>query len=121
MDKNSFLPPLHKQKNNTQQSPEVSAHNLEFKKQILQFYPQVQNLEKNVISLKQQVPVNISKALLDLKQQTYKTLEYSKPSVTKENNDFAQQELNELEKRLKEKIQVLLQTKQKQGQYCKYI
>ena len=105
MDKNSFLPPLQKSKKQKNKNGEDSDKNVEYKKQILKFYPQIQSLEKHVISLKQQIPMNLSKVILDLKQETHQVLEEFQPSVTEENNNSAQKELSELEKRLNEKIQ----------------
>ena len=105
MEKNSLLPPLqHDKKKRGKAGKDVTKY-VELKKQILQYYPQIQNLEKNVISLKQQIPLNLSKVILELKQETQRLLESSNPSITDTNNSIAQKELSELEKRLKQRIQ----------------
>lgn len=114
-EERSTLPSLKKirlfPKDNSTCSPKMK----EFSSNFFRFYPQIQTIEKNVASLKEQIPSGLQKTILNLQQDTQRVLEKQNPLLSTGKIDPAiQKSLDDLEKRLTDSIHVSVEKSKKE-------
>ena len=106
----SGLPPLkkHQQKGSSQSSsPDVLSPN-SLKRRLMKIYPNLQKIERDIAGIKQQVPMNLNKTILQLRKQVLRLFEGNKPTFTENDSEKIQKTLNELEERLNKKLKQTL-------------
>lgn len=99
------LPPLKPKSENKPQDRSSINTTDDLKKKILLLYPQVQKVEKELISFKQQIPPNLNKTLLQLRQDLQRLNEADQPPLDEVEEETLRNALHSLEERIKERVE----------------
>lgn len=110
------LPPLksrqspHSKFNEKSDSSE-NANNQHLKREVSRLYPRIQTIEKEISSIKNQIPVNLDKVMLQLRRGIDKLT--GKINQEKENEgtgDILKERIDDLESRLNEHLELAIQS-----------
>ena len=79
------------------------------KRRIMKLYPQLQKIEKEIQNISQQIPLNLNKTVLQLRQFSQNIIESDKPSFSSSDSEKIEKQLKELESSLMERIEKKLE------------
>ncbi|EAY07045.1 hypothetical protein TVAG_311700 [Trichomonas vaginalis G3] len=83
----SNLPPLKpNSRNNSQERFKEEVSPINVKKRVLKQFMDIQNMDKQIEAIKQQLPLNLNKMLLQIRQETQRLIETETPTISQ--NDF---------------------------------
>lgn len=89
-------------------SGDVNATQL--KREVNRLYPHLQSIEKEITALKQQLPPNLNKVVLQIRQDIDKLYNPNQNTKQEDQKDLLQRSLDDLENRLQTQLQVSIES-----------